>query len=566
MQFFRKELQTIPILWLVALLLTSEILTAQKQNNQWRFGYSGGVSFNAIPPVFVPGSAISTGEGSASVADRNTGDLLFYTNGVSVWNAQNQLMPNGTGLRGGSQALLSSTTAAMIVPRPGNSNQYYIVTIDEGSSGQSGEGLYYNLVDMALDGGKGDIVPGQKNVLLQNTTTEKLEVVPAANGGGYWIITHSFNEFYAFLLTDTGFQNIPVVSTAGGGLANTAGHLKVNRQFNQLACGSLFEGQVKLFRFDNSTGIVSDLISWKLAPVMLSFSPLVYGVEFSPDGRLLYVNNLNVIIQYDITQTTPQAIENSAYQLAPPDFSQPASMQLGPDGKIYINSGRLNVINCPDKKGPSCGYQEDAVPNQTGGGGYGLPKWVYYADENTVSVSKSITATDSCSGGPITLQLTDTTSAKAISWSFGDPDSGTDNAATGNNVSHTYSLPGNYVVTAILETDCGSDTLSKNLLVADCDTTVAVDCTVSLPNAFTPNSDGSNDQFYPVTPCSFEIYECVIYDRWGQLVFSSNGQSEKWDGTFRGENCMSDVYIYRMTWQLPGEQVQQFTGNITLVR
>ncbi len=566
MQTSRRKLYP-ALLWLsIVVLLPVARLSAQKQNNQWRFGYSGGVSFNTIPPVFVSGSAVFTQEGSASAADRNTGELLFYTDGVSVWNAQDQLMPNGAGLRGGSQALLSSTTAAVIVPRPGNSKQYYVVTVDEGSSGQSAEGVYCNLLDMTLDGGRGDIVAGQKNILLQQTTTEKLEAVPAANGTDYWIITHDNNEFYAFLLTGAGFQSAPVVSAAGGGLANTAGHLKVNRQFNRLACGSLFEGEMKLFSFDNATGQVSDLVSWKLAPVMPGFSPLIYGVEFSPNGRLLYVNNLNVIIQYDITQTTPQAIENSAFQLAPPDFSQPASMQLGPDGKIYINSGRLNVINCPDKKGPSCGYQEDAVPNQTGGGGYGLPKWVYYADENTVSVSKSVTSTDSCSGSPITLQLTDTTSVKATSWFFGDPDSGTDNTATGNNVSHTYSLPGNYVVTAILETDCGSDTLSKNLLVADCDTTVAVDCTVSLPNAFTPNADGSNDQFYPVTPCTFEEYECSVYDRWGQLIFSTTGQSEKWDGTFRGENCMSDVYVYRMRWRLPGEDVQQATGNITLVR
>ncbi|MFM8374265.1 MAG: T9SS type B sorting domain-containing protein, partial [Bacteroidota bacterium] len=75
-----------------------------------------------------------------------------------------------------------------------------------------------------------------------------------------------------------------------------------------------------------------------------------------------------------------------------------------------------------------------------------------------------------------------------------------------------------------------------------------------------------NDQFYPVTPCAFEVYECDVYTRWGQLIFRTTSPTDQWDGTFQGENCLSDVYIYRMSYQLPGEQLQRATGNITLIR
>ena len=136
----------------------------QKQNNQWRLGGTG-INFNTNPPSQVQGSAMNTPEGSASVADRNTGELLFYTDGVTVWNAQNQVMQNGTMLRGGS-SLLSSTTAAVIVPQPGSNSLYYIITVDEGASGSGSGGIRYNLVDMSLAGGLGAIVPGQKNILL----------------------------------------------------------------------------------------------------------------------------------------------------------------------------------------------------------------------------------------------------------------------------------------------------------------------------------------------------------------------------------------------------------------
>jgi hypothetical protein len=111
-----------------------------------------------VPPSFVPGCLISTPEGSASVADRLTGALLFYTNGVTVWNANNQVMSNGTGLLGGTAALLSSTTAAVIVPKPGSISLFYIVTIDEQFNGN---GVRYSVVDMTLNGGLGDIVAGQ---------------------------------------------------------------------------------------------------------------------------------------------------------------------------------------------------------------------------------------------------------------------------------------------------------------------------------------------------------------------------------------------------------------------
>jgi hypothetical protein len=108
------------------LLFCSTIVFSQKQNNQWRFGRSGGIDFNSSPAVFVSGSSISTGEGSASVSDRNTGNLLFYTDGVTVWTAQNTIMPNGSNLRGGAPILLSSTTAAVIVPKPQSTTQFYV--------------------------------------------------------------------------------------------------------------------------------------------------------------------------------------------------------------------------------------------------------------------------------------------------------------------------------------------------------------------------------------------------------------------------------------------------------
>lgn len=442
-------------------LLNNSVTFAQKQNNQWRFGFGGGIDFNTNPPSFSSGALISAPEGSASVADRTTGALLFYTDGVTVWNASNQVMLNGTGLLGGSPTLLSSTTAAVIVPKPGNNNLYYIVTVDEQFSPN---GVRYSLVDMTLDNGLGAVVSGEKNIFLFQTTSEKLEVVPASDKQSYWLLTHDEpgNSFFAFRINASGIESTPVISTIGNTQANGAGHMKINRQFNKLAIGVTFSSAIELYDFNNTTGVVSNPISWNYS---LS-SPLIYGIEFSPDGSKLYITNLDKLIQYDISLGSSAAIQNSFYQFST-GFSQPASLQIGPDDKIYLNAGSIAVINCPNSLGATCGFQENAIANQSSGGGYGLPKWVYFFNDHPVT--NTILYSDTCTANSIQFSIQNSSNLTNVSWNFGDPASGSSNNAVGLTPSHTFSQAGNYTIQAILTSTCGIDTLTfTSLSISDC--------------------------------------------------------------------------------------------------
>jgi hypothetical protein len=172
---------------------------------------------------------------------------------------------------------------------------------------------------------------------------------------------------------------------------------------------------VELFDFNNLTGEVSNPVMWNFI-----YGGQVYGLEFSPNGKFLYAANVDKIIQYDLTQTTAQGIQNSAFELS--SFAPHGSLQLGIDNKIYVNSANfgLGIINCPNKQGNACNFNPNLF---NGGQGLGLPKWVYYPDDPPYPVNNSILYTGTCLGTPTTFTLQSTVGINSLSWNFDDPNS-----------------------------------------------------------------------------------------------------------------------------------------------
>ncbi|MFA6199637.1 MAG: gliding motility-associated C-terminal domain-containing protein [Bacteroidales bacterium] len=88
---------------------------------------------------------------------------------------------------------------------------------------------------------------------------------------------------------------------------------------------------------------------------------------------------------------------------------------------------------------------------------------------------------------------------------------------------------------------------------------------IFIPNIFTPNGDGKNDVI-KVTGEYIETLNLLIFDRWGEKVFSTTNPQEGWNGTYRGENCMSGVYYYRLEVGCKLGRKYQTSGDITLIR
>ena len=139
-----------------------------------------GEVFCSKDAVVIAGSAMDASEGSSSIADSCTGDLLFYTEGINVWNKNNSIMPNGSGLMGG----ISSIQPAIIIPSRSNANQYYVFTTNHTT------GFRYSIVDMSLAGGLGDVLTGSKNTLLDASTSEGVTATMHSNCKDIWVVSH----------------------------------------------------------------------------------------------------------------------------------------------------------------------------------------------------------------------------------------------------------------------------------------------------------------------------------------------------------------------------------------
>lgn len=119
--------------------------------------------------------------------------------------------------------------------------------------------------------------------------------------------------------------------------------------------------------------------------------------------------------------------------------------------------------------------------------------------------------------------------------------------------------PGNYHVT--ITNACGVTTLSKKIDFTTCTDSLLI------PTAFTPNGDGKNDEFKPVYYYTIgNQYNIIIFNRFGQLLFTSNNISKGWDGTYKGILQPAGTYIYQVTYKRRNDKTYYTKGTVTLIK
>ncbi|HOW24928.1 MAG TPA: PKD domain-containing protein [Bacteroidales bacterium] len=449
---------------IIILALFSFIMASYGQSNEaniWVFGKRAGLNFNVSSGYPVPYSGINTyfiaQEGCASIASSG-GDLLFYTDGQQVWNKQNEVMDNGTGLLGH----MSSTQSGIIVPKPDNPNIYYVFTVP-----YQGDpvGLRYSVVDISQNGGLGKVI--EKNSFLTTPVTEKVTAMKHENNEDIWVITHKWRTFkitggdttfypsdtiLSYLVTEQGIDPNPVISKVGrkcgGSWLNTVGYLKGAPSGDRLAMAVFYSDYYQLFDFSAATGEVSN-------PITFDGYKYAYGVEFSPNSRYLYLTaedsanfkKMN-IYQFDLFAGDSNAIKSSGIKIGYIMNNSAigrGALQVGPDQKIYVARGDVDsiaVINNPNLRGTQCDLDPHGIElgiNQYCQ--YGLPTFI-----QTYFAPPKFTYDHVCWGDQTQFTITsDITGYLSVEWNFGD--GGVSNLV---NPVHQYANWGNYVVTLVV--------------------------------------------------------------------------------------------------------------------
>ncbi|MBX7202099.1 MAG: gliding motility-associated C-terminal domain-containing protein [Bacteroidia bacterium] len=464
----KRKIESGKILAYIILLFSIPMaLHAQKEVNNWYFGNNAGISFSGGAPVALADGALVTMEGAASISDAS-GNLLFYTDGMTIYDKTHNNMPNGTGLYGGA----STSQSAVIVRRPGNANQYYVFTA---APDLNPEGICYTTVNMSLNGGKGDVT-GTKNIQLLASATEKLTAVLHCNRRDVWVIAHdgNSNRFYSWLVTSTGVSASPVISAVGSAHnGDPIGCMKVSPDGQHLALGYYVSGGdqfIELFDFDNTSGKVSD-------PIRFDYGSNCYGVEFSPNSRYLYYtaspgsNTASInIYQVDLCAGTNAQIKASSQVIGNSSNGYIRTLQLGPDGKIYFSRFAMNyigVIDSPNTPGVGCGFNVNGIQLSSGTiCRAGLANFNQSYLRQQIDFSYALNCYQASFSSQQVLDYESCTDPiSQMKWNFGDPASGAANTSTQQNPSHTYSAPGNYQVSLIVYYNCGSDTLVKTVNV-----------------------------------------------------------------------------------------------------
>ena len=484
------------LLLFVSIALLSQTADAQVQQARWwYFGSGAGLDFNTAPSA-EPNGTLQTYEGCSSISSP-VGSLYFYTDGSIVKNANHATMTNGTGLTGGG----SSTQSGQVIPYPGSSTKYYIFTQ---AQNVAANGMRYSVVDMTLQSGLG-AVTSTKNVFLDNGFAEK--VTGVKKNGGYWVCALKLpgDTMYAYEVTTSGVNSTPVKSNTGISLGtnNFYGCMKANSQGTQLA--AVHQGilsNAHIFNFNKNTGQVTSTITLSIT----TSNP--YGVEFSPNGDLLYVQSWNTsdLKQYDLTAGTAALISASQVTLGSTSNTGGGSLQIGPDGLLYgARFGQTVVcrVSNPDVQGTGAGYTANAVSLSTGDvSRWGLPLFL------GSFFGASIEVDDNCYGDT-TFFTADTTNVDSMYWDFGDTLSGSLNIGEGLlSVGHLYTDTGNYTVTLVVYNGLYSDTITDQVYIyprqyADLgpnDTSLCVGLEFTLdvgqPHATYLWQDGSTDSAY----------------------------------------------------------------------
>ncbi|REJ80517.1 MAG: T9SS C-terminal target domain-containing protein [Bacteroidetes bacterium] len=367
---------------LLFMFLVSRFNYSQGYDNLWLCGYGGnnpplwgGVNLdfiNGSPQITSTFRGMNFNITNANIANAE-GELLFYTNGWYIANAQNDTMLNGSGLctdhfTAGYRSIgLPIVQGALIVPFGGSSTKYYLFHEELDRIQTRPVKLFYSVIDMALDSGRGAVILKSQPLFYDLLAFGQIAACRHANGRDWWIVVpKAFSDIYYIILsTPYGLsystQQIGNVLGYGEGV----GQCVFSPDGLKYAKFNPTDG-LTLMDFDRCAGVFSNPL--RIDSVHFATQAGAAGASFSSNSRYLYLSLQTKLFQVD---TWSPNLRSSMQVVGVYDgFVSPFATnfftsKLGNDGKIYITSNngtdKLHIVNSPDSSGPACDLQQHAI-------------------------------------------------------------------------------------------------------------------------------------------------------------------------------------------------------------
>ena len=383
-------------------LVCPQVGLGQNHDYIWYYGWSNGnshpdfaggvIDFNTNPPQARPQRRpVDLKLYGHIMTDSFGASVLYYSDGLRIYNNQNQVMENGDTINPGYWWELSnpqpyvSHISGLSIPYPGRINEYLYFHQRTDSLRNPPiccafeRDIYYTHIDMSSNNGLGEVITKNNAIYTGFSTT--LGLTKMGDNQGWWLAFGGFrtNGYYLYAIDSSGV-NFHRADTLGIDIYENNLLIDFNGLGGFSPNGTLFVKYdqwhgITVLDFDRCEGRLSNA---RFYPV--DSTNTFTSLAFSPNSRFIYYNTSSQLMQLD-TWAAPDehpidtiANWDAYYELNMPPFSDGfAFSQLAPDGKIYLSatasSRHLHVIERPDLPGQACGFRQHGFPLPTSNGG-----------------------------------------------------------------------------------------------------------------------------------------------------------------------------------------------------
>lgn len=451
------------------------------------------INKNLNQPFGIGGSGVAT--------DHTNRNLLFYTDGANIYDANGQVMPNGAALGGASV----TNQSVALCPVPGQTNQFFVFTRDGGGT------VTMSTVDMTQFGNSLFPAPATGDVVTRNqpvgtglaNRSEAMLLVSSPLDSAYWLITHeaatanyTVTEISEAGITNTTFIGLGFdMNPASFSYHAASGRLAVAPQDPTLNIITLL--------FDNETGALTFERFLFNTSAAATAEAAAYDTEFSLNGRYLYMSRTGDtgieanLLQYDLTNATNTI---DTITTVPSGLFRSWGIQMAPDSSIYhlyqTSAGGpflIGRLSDTDSVATATTY----VANAFGNIDFAAKQFPAFAPKARLTLTVNFIEQGLCSNSNTTFFPTVTPGADSLVWDFGDG-----NFSNQWSPVHTFTAGGTFPVRvrAFLKGDTAS--FLKNISITQFDLTLtlvqdttACECELPVNNGEGSCPDDTSDDF-----------------------------------------------------------------------